>query len=54
MITETQQASDALGTNSDAREVVAARGVRDTVLVLMGVSGCGKNAVALELSWMRR
>jgi carbohydrate kinase (thermoresistant glucokinase family) len=26
-----------------------AKGVRDTVLVLIGVSGCGKTAVALEL-----
>jgi len=35
-----------LGTDPAA---AAANNIRDTVLVLMGVSGCGKTAIALEL-----
>jgi carbohydrate kinase (thermoresistant glucokinase family) len=31
------------------QELVAAQGVADTVLLLMGVSGCGKSTIALEL-----
>ncbi len=45
----TSTKADPLGTDSEALEIVAARRVRDTVLVLMGVSGCGKTSVALEL-----
>ena len=37
------------GTDSEVLEIAAARNVDETVLVLMGVSGCGKTAVALEL-----
>ena len=33
----------------DVREVTAAKVVADTVLLLMGVSGCGKTTIALEL-----
>ncbi|HTU52601.1 MAG TPA: gluconokinase [Acetobacteraceae bacterium] len=33
----------------EAAEVAAARGVRSTILLLMGVSGSGKSSVALEL-----
>ena len=36
-------------THPDAVQAAAARNNRDTVLVLMGVSGCGKTAVAEEL-----
>lgn len=48
MATASTQAAP-LGTDSEALEIAAARNIRDTVLVLMGVSGCGKTSVALEL-----
>ncbi|MEO7129275.1 MAG: gluconokinase [Rhodoferax sp.] len=48
MATASTQAGS-LGTDSEALEIAAASGVRDTVLVLMGVSGCGKTSIALEL-----
>lgn len=38
-----------MATPLDSAEADAARGVRPTVLLLMGVSGCGKTTVALEL-----
>lgn len=48
MATASTQAGS-LGTDSGALEFAAASRVRGTVLVLMGVSGCGKTAVALAL-----
>ena len=48
-MTRSQSQARALEANSEARDIVNARGARDTVLVLMGVSGCGKTAVALQL-----
>jgi carbohydrate kinase (thermoresistant glucokinase family) len=41
--------SSAPNSTLDVREVTAAREVTDTVLLLMGVSGCGKSTIALEL-----
>jgi len=41
--------SSAPDSTLDVREVTAAREVTDTVLLLMGVSGCGKSTIALEL-----
>jgi gluconokinase len=38
-----------VSTETEAAEAAAARAVRGTVLVLMGVSGSGKSSIALEL-----